>query len=278
MPRTQLDLLIILALSAPVYTLLLWADAFDLFFEYSRSHENYEIDELVSLLFFVGIAAIVFSLRRIFDLRAEMDQRRLAEVEAQRLARHDALTGLPNRRRFLEEFDDRARDSSENERCAMFVLDLDHFKPVNDLYGHRLGDEVLRVVAQRLSEIVKDNGVVARLGGDEFGIVLIAASTTTKSRSVSPAASSMRFRSRSNSRRFHLRWAAVLAWRCTPSREAASGRSVASTAPSRPSSGRPTWPCTGPRRKGVGHIASSTTRWTSGSSNEFGLNERSSAP
>ena len=110
------------------------------------------------------------------DLRAEMQQRRVAEGEAQRLARHDALTGLPNRRRFLEEFDDRVRESSGNERCAMFVLDLDHFKPVNDLYGHRLGDEVLRVVAQRLSEIVKDTGVVARLGGDEFGIILIAAS------------------------------------------------------------------------------------------------------
>ena len=54
----------------------------------------------------------------------------------------------------------------------MFVLDLDYFKPINDLYGHRLGDEVLRVVAQRLIAIVEDNGVVARLGGDEFGIVM----------------------------------------------------------------------------------------------------------
>ena len=59
----------------------------------------------------------------------------------------------------------------EGEACALLVVDLDNFKPVNDLYGHRLGDEVLRVVAQRLSKLV-ENGAVARLGGDEFGIVL----------------------------------------------------------------------------------------------------------
>jgi diguanylate cyclase (GGDEF)-like protein len=172
MPKAQRDLIVILALSVPIYAFLLWIDAFDLFFEYSRSHENYEIDETVSLLFFIGLAAIVFSARRINDLRKEMQERRAAEGEAQRLARHDALTGLPNRRRFLEEFNSHVSSVGPDERCAMFILDLDYFKPINDLYGHRLGDEVLRVVAQRLIEIVEDKGVVARLGGDEFGIVM----------------------------------------------------------------------------------------------------------
>jgi len=172
MPQAQRDLIVILALSVPVYAFLLWIDAYDLFFQYSRGHEDYQLDELVALLFFVGLAAIVFSARRIIDLRKEMQERRAAEGEAQRLARHDALTGLPNRRRFLEEFNSRVSNIAEGERCAMFVLDLDYFKPINDLYGHRLGDEVLRVVAQRLIAIVEDNGVVARLGGDEFGIVM----------------------------------------------------------------------------------------------------------
>jgi len=172
MPRAQLDLMVILALSIPTYAFLVWIDAFDLVFAYSRRHEEYQLDEFVAFLFFIGIAAVVFSVRRILDLRKEMEQRRTAEQDAQRLARHDALTGLPNRRGFLEEFDTQARDSGQDERCALFVLDLDHFKPVNDLYGHRLGDEVLRAVAHRLSEIVEGNGVVARLGGDEFGIVM----------------------------------------------------------------------------------------------------------
>jgi diguanylate cyclase (GGDEF)-like protein len=175
MPQAQRDLVIILALSVPVYVFLVWLDAFDLFFKYSRSHEDYQLDELVALVFFIGLAAIVFSARRINDLRKEMQERRAAESEAQRLARHDALTGLPNRRRFLEEFNSRVSNVGANERCAMFVLDLDYFKPINDLYGHRLGDEVLRVVAQRLSEIVEDQGMVARLGGDEFGIVMTVA-------------------------------------------------------------------------------------------------------
>jgi diguanylate cyclase (GGDEF)-like protein len=175
MPQAQRDLIVILALSVPVYAFFLWIDAYDLFFQYSRAHENLQIDELVALLFFIGIAAIVFSARRVNDVRKEMRQRRAAEGEAQRLARHDALTGLPNRRRFLEEFNSRATHIAEGERCAMFVIDLDYFKPINDLYGHRLGDEVLRVVAHRLSEIVEERGMVARLGGDEFGIVMTVA-------------------------------------------------------------------------------------------------------
>ena len=109
MPQAQRDLIVILALSVPVYAFLLWIDAYDLFFQYSRSHEDYQLDELVALLFFVGLAAIVFSARRIIDLRKEMQERRAAEGEAQRLARHDALTGLPNRRRFLEEFNSRVQ-------------------------------------------------------------------------------------------------------------------------------------------------------------------------
>ena len=64
------------------------------------------------------------------------------------------------------------RRLSKSRVCALFVIDLDHFKPINDLYGHRLGDEVLRVIASRLLEIVDGEGVVARLGGDEFGILI----------------------------------------------------------------------------------------------------------
>lgn len=142
MPRAQRDLIVILALAAPVFVLLIWLDAFDAFFTYSRSHEDYEIDEIVSFLFFFGIAAVVFSVRRILDLRSEIRQRRAAEDEAHRLARHDPLTGLPNRRRFLEEFNARVSEAGANDQCALFVVDLDYFKPINDLYGHRLGDEV----------------------------------------------------------------------------------------------------------------------------------------
>lgn len=172
MSRAQSDFFILLVLSVPLFLFVVWIDALNKVFEFSRAHEAYEIDEIIFFLFFVCIAGIVYSARRIADLRREMKHRRVAEAEAQRLARHDVLTGLPNRRCFLEEFNSQVREAGPDECCALFVIDLDYFKPINDLYGHRLGDEVLRVVARRLTDIVGDKGTVARLGGDEFGIVM----------------------------------------------------------------------------------------------------------
>ena len=177
--RPHRDLIAIAVVSIPVYLLLLWLDAADYVHHWSDVHEEYEVDELIALFFFIGMAAIVFSLRRLFDLRREIAERQKTEREAHRLARHDALTGLPNRRRFLEEFHRLTEHMPDGHVCAMFVIDLDLFKPINDLYGHRLGDEVLRVIAKRLSELVadpelmtQDEGIVARLGGDEFGILV----------------------------------------------------------------------------------------------------------
>ena len=86
------------------------------------------------------------------------------------MATHDSLTGLPNRLQFMEQKHELMKSLSGDQECAVFVVDLDKFKPVNDQYGHRVGDEVLKAVAKRLSDSV-DDGVVARIGGDEFGIL-----------------------------------------------------------------------------------------------------------
>ena len=170
--RAYFDLLLIALAVAPLYAYLVYIDAFDTVFQWSRAHEDWEIDELFALVFCLGLIAVAFSWRRLADIRREMAQRKEAENEAHRLARHDVLTGLPNRRRFLEEFSQWTNHLLEDEVCALFVVDLDHFKPINDLYGHRLGDEVLRVISSRLLEIVEGEGLVARLAGDEFGILL----------------------------------------------------------------------------------------------------------
>ncbi len=170
--QSQIDLAVIAAVAIPVYVFLCVVDAFDLTYAWSRQHESWQLDEFIALVFCLGLAAMAFGWRRFADLRGEMAQRKRAEWESHQLARHDVLTGLPNRRRFLEEFPEWAHRLTDNEVCALLVLDLDHFKPVNDLYGHRLGDEVLRVVANRLTEIVGADGLVARLAGDEFGILL----------------------------------------------------------------------------------------------------------
>lgn len=91
------------------------------------------------------------------------------------LARHDPLTGLGNRLQLGESFDEallRAREL--NGTGYVLLFDLDCFKPINDTYGHAVGDAVLKIVAQRLREAVGDADVVIRLGGDEF-VVIVAA-------------------------------------------------------------------------------------------------------
>lgn len=95
-------------------------------------------------------------------------------AELRRLATHDALTGLFNRRelnRFLEEEAERA--TRFGRRFSLILFDLDHFKAINDRYGHQTGDGVLREVASRISGCVREVDRVARYGGEELAVVLI---------------------------------------------------------------------------------------------------------
>lgn len=107
------------------------------------------------------------------DLVRALTERRHAELE--RMARHDMLTGLPNRQLFDERLEHAlaARSTATTrEKVAVFFVDLDRFKEINDSYGHRFGDIVLCGVGQRLRASVRRSDVVARLSGDEFAIVL----------------------------------------------------------------------------------------------------------
>jgi diguanylate cyclase (GGDEF)-like protein len=169
--RITRDLVVMGAVGLPLYLLAVWYDAFDKFLALTQEPESDAIDWLIILFVFLGIAAKIFSVRRVADLHREVRERRIAEEAAHQLARHDVLTGLPNRRWFIEDFEKAMNRLPEGEAYALFVVDLDNFKPINDVYGHRLGDEVLRVIARRLVWLA-EGGTVARLGGDEFGILL----------------------------------------------------------------------------------------------------------
>jgi diguanylate cyclase (GGDEF)-like protein/PAS domain S-box-containing protein len=95
------------------------------------------------------------------------------QVQAQiaHLAKHDPLTDLPNRTLFRERLNEALRRTNRGAEVAVFCLDLDRFKEVNDTLGHPIGDMLLKEVAQRLLACLRDGDTVARLGGDEFAII-----------------------------------------------------------------------------------------------------------
>lgn len=99
----------------------------------------------------------------------ESDRRRRGEEHAQMLGRQDALTGLGNRRALLDEFDGRIDHPAA--QFGLILVDLDRFKPINDVHGHLVGDQVLKAMAQRLRAAAPGDHAIARLGGDEFAIL-----------------------------------------------------------------------------------------------------------
>ncbi|MCE4225656.1 EAL domain-containing protein [Methylobacterium sp. C25] len=101
----------------------------------------------------------------------DVTERRRNEARIIHMARHDALTDLPNRSSVREIGIEMMGQTGDGRTLAVLCLDLDRFKPVNDSYGHALGDCLLRAVADRLRSHVRSRDVVARLGGDEFAVL-----------------------------------------------------------------------------------------------------------
>ncbi|KQP93329.1 deubiquitinase [Methylobacterium sp. Leaf113] len=102
----------------------------------------------------------------------DVTERREADARIAFMARHDVLTGLPNRAMFGERIEEAVAHLGAGSPFSVLCLDLDRFKEVNDTLGHPVGDALLRAVADRLRACVRDVDTVARLGGDEFAIIL----------------------------------------------------------------------------------------------------------
>lgn len=103
----------------------------------------------------------------------DVTERRRQDARIRYLAEHDMLTGLPNRRLFLELLSGSLSRKAQHHYCTSIILiDIDDFKGVNDSLGHQVGDDLIIAVANRLEELIGDRGIVARLGGDEFAILL----------------------------------------------------------------------------------------------------------
>ena len=100
-------------------------------------------------------------------------EQKRTEERIQHVAEHDSLTGLPNRLLFNDRLSQALSIAKRDAgQCALLYLDLDKFKPINDTLGHAAGDQLLRMVAGRIREQVRESDTVARVGGDEFTVIL----------------------------------------------------------------------------------------------------------
>jgi len=104
-----------------------------------------------------------------------------------RIAEEDALTGLPNRRAYEQRIVQTLASLATDEHLALVILDVDHFKRVNDDYGHQCGDQVLRALAQTLRRATRESDFVARLGGEEF-VLLIRCNNANEARQLAEGA------------------------------------------------------------------------------------------
>jgi diguanylate cyclase (GGDEF)-like protein len=111
-------------------------------------------------------------LDRIVGVSFDITDRKMAEAELWRVANHDALTGLANRSLFQQRLDQALNEAAENGgRVSLLLIDLDHFKDVNDALGHDAGDALLKRTAACLQSSVRACDTVARFGGDEFAVL-----------------------------------------------------------------------------------------------------------
>lgn len=104
---------------------------------------------------------------------SDITEKKFADSLIWTQAHYDPLTNLPNRRLFTERLDQAITDTNRSGRhMALFLIDLDHFKEINDALGHHIGDELLIEVAKRIKNCLRKSDIVARLGGDEFTVIL----------------------------------------------------------------------------------------------------------
>jgi diguanylate cyclase (GGDEF)-like protein len=172
MRRDQRDAIVLFGIAVVAYV---FSDIYDIphhIFEFGMKYESWKVDDIIFVIIVLGIAWMVYGFRRYQDVSHEIKARIFAELEARALARHDPLTGLPNRRFFAEKLDEYLRSVNDTQRLAVLMLDLDGFKTVNDRYGHAAGDEALSEFARRVSILLRADAVLARIGGDEFAIVM----------------------------------------------------------------------------------------------------------
>jgi diguanylate cyclase (GGDEF)-like protein len=159
------ELLIIVIFNILMLLLFMEIDSLESIYHYASQHEHYELDEFIPLCFTLSISLTVFSLRRWQD-----GNKLLIKIHS--IATQDHLTQLFNRRYIQEALQlELERSERTDSIFSIMVIDIDHFKSVNDTYGHNIGDQVLMEFSKILTDSVRTIDLVARWGGEEFLII-----------------------------------------------------------------------------------------------------------
>jgi diguanylate cyclase (GGDEF)-like protein len=172
--RRTHDVIVLFGLGAVIFAMAHFYDLPPYLLQFGLDHADWEADDLIFVVFMLSAALMIYGVRRNRDLSREINGRIEAEARALTLARHDPLTGAPNRRFFQERLDECLLATSATNRLAVLMLDLDGFKPVNDGHGHAIGDKALAEFARRVSALLRADAFLARIGGDEFAILMPA--------------------------------------------------------------------------------------------------------
>lgn len=144
-------------------------------FGYVQLLTDTSVIEPFSIMLQFVLLSIVAGALMIYEIMNTLLTRSLDEERSrfEHKASHDDLTGIPNRFEFFRRIREAISDAHEREhKVGVVYIDLDGFKPVNDLLGHHIGDEALRTVARRLQRVLRLSDTTARLGGDEFALIL----------------------------------------------------------------------------------------------------------
>jgi diguanylate cyclase (GGDEF)-like protein/PAS domain S-box-containing protein len=118
--------------------------------------------------------------RYLINVVEDVTERRRANEKIAHLAHYDALTDLPNRVLFREQIEHELERANQGEQFALLYIDIDEFKGINDSLGHHVGDELLKTVAWRIRNCIKQDDLIARLGGDEFAVIQTAVGSTAE--------------------------------------------------------------------------------------------------
>jgi diguanylate cyclase (GGDEF)-like protein len=116
------------------------------------------------------------------DIQEDITERRQAEEKIDWLARHDTLTEIANRHQFNEQLEKWCAALQDGHAFALHWIDLDHFKGVNDTFGHPAGDALLKSVTKRFRNVLRESDIVGRLGGDEFAILQAGAANQSQAK------------------------------------------------------------------------------------------------